>query len=183
MLRDAMVHCQRIRAEQFVNLKRISIGYSQRGDPLVFGVKLRIYAAHNPTILQMVANLSMPSHYRFHFPTSMETHKAVKNRFRPAIFVGHPRFTRISFNFLLSSRVRGQEGPSTFIRVFSFSLSGTCEPSYNWSSIGEQKYGRTSLLTTVEQKLDRFLSNRLRSHTGKFVSTNSSPFFVHIMGS
>lgn len=117
-----MVHCQRIRAEQFVNLKRISIGYSQRGDPLVFGVKLRIYAAHNPTILQMVANLSMPSHYRFHFPTSMETHKAVKNRFRPAIFVGHPRFTRISFNFLLSSRVRGQEGPSTFIRIFFPSL-------------------------------------------------------------
>lgn len=58
------------------------------GKPSAFGAKLRIYAAHNPTILQMVANLSMPMYYRFHFPTWMETHKGLKNCFCPLFLRG-----------------------------------------------------------------------------------------------
>lgn len=89
------LHCERIESPQFaVCLDRcgqsnllIRSGwarpFAKRGKPAAFGAKLRIYAAHNPTILQMVANLSMPTYYRFHFPTWMETYKGLKNCFCP----------------------------------------------------------------------------------------------------
>lgn len=34
----------------------------------IFATKLRIYTLHNPPILEIAGNPSMPRHYRFHFP-------------------------------------------------------------------------------------------------------------------
>jgi len=112
------------------------------GKPAAFGAKLRIYAAHNPTILQMVANLSMPMYYRFHFPTWMETHKGLKNCFCPRSSCGSSRAGEgrgmIAQSFSSGSRPIAQKGPATFIHDFFLhfrSLRKKCRNRSMWTKL------------------------------------------------
>lgn len=83
---------------------------------------MRIYAAHNPPILQMVANLSMPTYYRFHFPTWMETHKGLKNCFYPLC----PRVTR-RVGGMCDDHGKGREGGEGGLGMIAQSFSsGSC---------------------------------------------------------
>lgn len=119
------------------------------GKPTAFGAKLRIYAAHNPTILQMVANLSMPLYYRFHFPTWMETHKGLKNCFCPLFLPvtlrgwGQGDDRSIFFIRLVSDRAeRSGDVYSRFFSTIPVSLRKECRnraSKIEWHSLQREK--------------------------------------------
>lgn len=134
------------------------------GKPTAFGAKLRIYAAHNPSILQMVANLSMPTYYRFHFPTWMETHKGLKNCFCPLFLRvtqrgwGRERARRWSFNLFHPVRVRSRRKVQRkFIHDFFPSIPAFSEERnakierYEWNQTAFDIEGKVTVIDQMKK--------------------------------